>query len=357
MSCPGKETKMKKGISAVMIVENEVEFIQKCLDSIYETVDEVCVYLDCHSSDGTREVLEACDKVRIKENVYSRESEEFNFSKARNESLKMAKYSWSFYIDGDEVLKNDPKEVRKVILNAPENVVWLIVVKQTVNSVVPAELTQHRIFPTRKGVFYEGAVHNQIRWSNKELVEGNLDIVIDHLGYGSNAKHERRMERTKKILADETKRIEEEGASLVDYYNLVKMSMAIGDDLKAFEFVTDGLPVFMKADEKEQYSVHRFLLTSVRCMMRLGMWDGIRELLELHMKIAGELVDSSFLLFTYHYRRGEMVSAFLYGLKYLELLEIEQSKPVRFETTLLYKTLVKEKVNMLQIYLGERLTI
>jgi len=348
---------MKHGISVSMIVENEIEFIQDCLDSIYELADEIVVYLDCHSDDGTREVLEKCDKVRIIENKYDRNIAQFDFSKSRNDCLKKLKYDWTFIIDGDEYLNSDAKMIREFLMNSEPSVIFLCEVKQEANSLVPAELTQHRIFPTKQGVYYEGEVHNQVRWPKDKMIEGNLNVVIGHTGYGSNSKFERRMKRTRTILEETVARVEEDGAEMVDYYNLLKMSMAVGEDERALSFGQDGMKIYMESDPSMQRTMHRFLLTLVRCMIRLGKWKGANEILEIHAGVAGELVDSSFLFFVYHYHEGEMISAMLHGLKYLELLEIERLTPVRFETTLIYKQFVKEKVQMLIYFINERLEL
>lgn len=348
---------MKKGVSVAMIVENEVECIEESINSVYEIADEIVVYLDCHSNDGTREILEKFDKVRIKVNDYDRDIMPFHFGKCRNESLKMAKYEWTIILDGDEKITTPAKDVREFLMHQPLDAVFLCEIKQSMGSMIPVEFTQHRIFPTKKGVYYDKEVHNQIVWDRKRLAEASVPVVFDHIGYGNPEKMKRRLERTKLMIAEVSTKVSEEGGDVEDYYNLLKMNMAVRDYEKAYEWGQEGLGTFMKSQIEIQIGRHRFLLTLARCMMQLGKWEGAKQLLDMHMGLAGEMVDSAFLNFAYHYRQGEFISAFLNGLKYIELIEIERLNPIWFENSLVYQKFVDQKVKMLAILINERLVL
>ena len=83
-------------VSACVVAKNEELFIEKCLKSIVNVVDEIIV-LDTGSEDKTIEIAEKYAK------VYNYELGD-DFSKARNESMSYANGEWIFIIDADEEL-------------------------------------------------------------------------------------------------------------------------------------------------------------------------------------------------------------------------------------------------------------
>ena len=83
-------------VSACIIAKNEELFIEKCLKSIINVVDEIIV-LDTGSEDRTIELAEKYAK------VYTYEWKD-DFAKARNESMSYANGEWIFIIDADEEL-------------------------------------------------------------------------------------------------------------------------------------------------------------------------------------------------------------------------------------------------------------
>lgn len=86
---------MKIKVSTCMIVKNEEQFLDKCLESVKRFSDEIIV-VDTGSTDKTVEIAKKhTDKIYHFEWVN-------DFSKARNYSMSFAKNKWIFIIDGDE---------------------------------------------------------------------------------------------------------------------------------------------------------------------------------------------------------------------------------------------------------------
>jgi glycosyltransferase involved in cell wall biosynthesis len=106
---------MRAPVSACLIVRNESARIRQCLQSIRPYVEEICV-VDTGSTDGTWDLLRAdfqrsglVDKVsqfldcNEEPSIHSPIAD---FSKAREESFKLATQPWVVWVDGDDVLIN-----------------------------------------------------------------------------------------------------------------------------------------------------------------------------------------------------------------------------------------------------------
>lgn len=96
-------------ISLCIITKNEELFLEQCLNSVKELVDEIIV-VDTGSSDKTKEIAQ-----KFTNKVYDFEWCD-DFSKARNESLKYATKDWILVLDADEsISKEDHKRIRSLI--------------------------------------------------------------------------------------------------------------------------------------------------------------------------------------------------------------------------------------------------
>ncbi len=87
----------KPTISLCMIVKNEEQNIEKCLNSVKEAVDEIII-VDTGSTDGTKEIAS-----KFTDKIYDFEWCD-DFSAARNESIKHATCDWVFILDADEII-------------------------------------------------------------------------------------------------------------------------------------------------------------------------------------------------------------------------------------------------------------
>lgn len=87
-------------ISLCMIVKNEEKILKRCLDSIYDLVDEIII-VDTGSTDNTKSVaLEYTDKIYDFEWVD-------DFSKARNYSFSKCTKDYIYVADADEYLTEE----------------------------------------------------------------------------------------------------------------------------------------------------------------------------------------------------------------------------------------------------------
>ena len=90
-------------ISLCMIVKNEEKVLERCLDSIYDLMDEV-VIVDTGSTDRTMEIAK-----RYTKNIY-RFAWVNDFSAARNFAFSRASCEYIYSADADEVLNEENRE-------------------------------------------------------------------------------------------------------------------------------------------------------------------------------------------------------------------------------------------------------
>ncbi len=96
-------------ISLCMITKNEEHFLEQCLNSVKELVDEIII-VDTGSTDQTKEIAS-----KFTDKIYDFQWCD-DFSAARNESLKHAAKDWILVLDADEVIsKQDHPKIIQLI--------------------------------------------------------------------------------------------------------------------------------------------------------------------------------------------------------------------------------------------------
>ena len=84
-------------ISLCMIVKNEEDVLERCLDSVADLVDEI-VIVDTGSTDSTREIA-----ARYTDKIFDFPWRD-DFAAARNESFAHASMDYCMWLDADDVL-------------------------------------------------------------------------------------------------------------------------------------------------------------------------------------------------------------------------------------------------------------
>jgi glycosyltransferase involved in cell wall biosynthesis len=104
-----------------ILTRNNAPHLRSCLDSL-KMFDEVIVH-DGYSTDGTREIAQNYDNVRLMDQnkaYLDAENRITDFASMRNESLQAAKYDWIFMVDGDEEVAAELIAEVKEIVEANE---------------------------------------------------------------------------------------------------------------------------------------------------------------------------------------------------------------------------------------------
>ncbi|RPF47746.1 glycosyltransferase involved in cell wall biosynthesis [Hydrogenoanaerobacterium saccharovorans] len=185
-------------LSLCMIVKDEEKYIEKCLNSVADAVDEIII-VDTGSTDHTLDIAK-----RFNPKIFSYKWDD-NFSNARNEALKKATGDWILVLDADEVVyKDDLKILTEKIQTTKANGLTLVFHNLT-NENSEEFYNMHtglRLFKN-KTFHYEGAIHEQlvpIRKSIDFQIE-LTDIRVLHYGYLlSNLIHKNKHERNIPII-------------------------------------------------------------------------------------------------------------------------------------------------------------
>ncbi len=190
-----KSLENKATVSACMIVKNEEVLLPGCLESIRNWVDEIII-VDTGSTDRTVEIAESYGA-----KVYFREWDG-DFSAARNYSLSKATCDWIFVIDADEEFVQEDISMLRQGLNQNE---YRIVAIDVLNvnkdtGATTSFLPSNRFFRRAANFYYDGIVHNQLRFERGEVIL-RAGIRLNHYGYDlSRDIMKKKLARSKELL-------------------------------------------------------------------------------------------------------------------------------------------------------------
>ncbi|MEI6154990.1 MAG: glycosyltransferase, partial [Deltaproteobacteria bacterium] len=189
-------------ISLSMIVKNESECLERCLESVLPLVDEM-VIVDTGSTDGTPDIARQCGA-----HVYSFPWND-DFSAARNFALSKVKGEWTLVMDADEVIAQRDIDKIKALLGSGRADAYRLVLRNYVADAnyantqpnpkdyqegngypafIPVPLI--RIFRTGPDIRFEGCVHETLDSSlvraGKRVADSG--IPIHHYGKAMTAR-------------------------------------------------------------------------------------------------------------------------------------------------------------------------
>jgi glycosyltransferase involved in cell wall biosynthesis len=185
-------------ISLCMIVRDEAENVERCLESVRGVVDEINV-IDTGSSDGTVELLRRLGG-RVSETEWRDD-----FSEARNASLAMAGGDWALILDADEELSTDgarraleafaashPRAIGRVLLSNIEGPGC---------EGAGSDLDISRFFPLGQGFSFSGRVHEQVVGEEEGVPRFDTGVRVLHHGYQARTIDARsKLERNRRLL-------------------------------------------------------------------------------------------------------------------------------------------------------------
>ena len=230
---------MTNEISLCMIVKNEEENLQRCLNSIYDMVDEIII-VDTGSTDKTVDIAK---KFGAKVHYVKWNN---NFSEARNESLKYASKDWILILDADDEFYMEDRKTFKVLLdsNLDEKAIYYFeTLSYYGNSIQNGDIAVNinpRLFKNNRGIHYEGEIHNQLVFVQGEYNAICDSIKIHHYGYLDNmiiSKDKRN--RNISILK---KQIKNNINKAFAYFNL-------GNEYSSLDDTTNALECYYKSYE------------------------------------------------------------------------------------------------------------
>ena len=162
-----------------MIVRNEERFLDDCLRSIAEVVDEI-VIVDTGSVDRTLEIARSYP-VRLFERAW-----DGDFSAARNVALAHATGDWILYIDADERLGAGMGDGALQAALDPSAVACRVLLHPKVGSTPYHEV---RLFRRDERIRFRGIIHEAVLPDIHDVAAGDGSIIADsdvhlyHVGY------------------------------------------------------------------------------------------------------------------------------------------------------------------------------
>ncbi len=190
-------------ISACLIVKDEIDYIEKCLQSLKQYVDEICV-VDTGSTDGTIEILQ-----KYECSIYHFDWCD-DFAKARNFCLENAKHDWVLSIDADEHIREfNIDEVRKFATD--KNVKKIGKIKMLLPSGNHINVTSENIprFFNKKYIKFDRPIHEYLVPAGKYFIPQYIELPISAYHYGyltevyeKKSKNEKYENLLKKCLLD-----------------------------------------------------------------------------------------------------------------------------------------------------------
>ena len=201
------------GISLCMIVKNEEKNIAKCLNAVKAIADEIII-IDTGSTDKTKEIAKSFNA-----SIFDFKWQN-DFSKARNFSLSKAAKEWILILDADEVIANEDLAKIGELTRTKEHLGYLFLTKNYTNNTsiagfIPSKGKETksffgwfpsykvRLFPNKKGILFEGVVHelvdDSIIKTKGKIVK--VDIPIHHYQLDYKEKQGLYLELAKKKAA------------------------------------------------------------------------------------------------------------------------------------------------------------
>lgn len=162
-------------ISLCMIVKNEENVIERCINTVKDIVDEIII-VDTGSEDNTKEKIK-----KYNAKIYDFTWRD-DFAAARNFAFSKASMDYILWLDADDVLEKKDQDKLKLLkknINRKVDVVsMLYVLSADENNKPLVSLRRNRLVKREKNFLWIGKVHEYLD------VHGNImqaDIAIRHL--------------------------------------------------------------------------------------------------------------------------------------------------------------------------------
>lgn len=194
---------MSKLLSVCMIVKDEEEVLERCLNNLSGLADEIII-IDTGSTDRTKEIA----------SHYTQHVYDFtwcsDFSEARNESLKYATSKWVLVLDADEYIEtSDIPSIREFLQNEtplPSTIHSISVVSFIGESIRKGSLSEGaigRLIPNHFGIKFYRPIHEQLcSAEGVSLLSKRAPITVYHTGYlQSTMSQKDKSTRNKQIFA------------------------------------------------------------------------------------------------------------------------------------------------------------
>lgn len=301
-----------------MIVKNEEEFIDQCLKSVRDLVDEIII-VDTGSTDRT---IEICQKHGASIYPYTWND---HFAEARNFGINKAKSDWILWLDADEELEFGHKDLlQNTLANTQANMLLLPVMNYSGES-FPVNYNeaflyyQPRIFRNHVGIQFHNRIHETPMFpkeneSSNSITE--LEIPIHHYGYIQDISNKRNKEHRNLNLLQ--KEYQTPNHSPWIEYHLASEHYRQGNYHVAFEYLNESILRFLTNGKLPPAIIYRL---KYDILLKTDSIDGALAGIEKAISIYPDYVDLHFLKGFIHFHHQDYKEALSCFEKCLELGE------------------------------------
>lgn len=203
-------------ITLCMIVKNEDTFLEKCLSSVQNFVNEIII-VDTGSTDQTIEIAK-----QFHAKIYHYQWDN-HFANARNRGLTKATGEWILWLDADECLDvKDPEKHKIAIKKKTANILSLPITNLIGNHVSDSNQAtythyQPRLFRNHRGIRFIHRIHETLDGDTKQMTADTLNLPILHYGYIREVTIQKnKSSRNKKLL--ELERSKSQHSPWIEYH-------------------------------------------------------------------------------------------------------------------------------------------
>ena len=266
---------MNNSISLCMIVKNEIDCLERAIDSVSGLVDEIAI-VDTGSTDGTWELVQTLAHRHVQIEWPD------HFGQARNVALDLAQSDWVLILDGDEVLSEGHDALRDAAART-DLLAGELKIRNDMGDGSSGEFWACRFFRRRNDIRWEGRIHEKVL-SDIQLVINKeagwkvqrLDSTIEHHGYRPEIFEKRgKAERNVRLLQAALEALPASAPLSKRVYTQYKLATALGMGPAGVRYLLGAAQMLMSASE-EQLSTSplaaEILVSASQAWTRSGEW-------------------------------------------------------------------------------------
>lgn len=271
-------------ISLCMIVKNEEDMLQRCLESVQGLADEIII-VDTGSTDRTKEIAKQFTK-----NVF-----DFtwvnDFAAARNESIRHARGEWILILDADEFVQKDKHAELKHFLknfSEPGNQCFLLQIYNFMgegNSQI-SQSTAARLFRNYQGIHYRHPLHEQLVTDTEEIVLREMPFIIYHSGYLESVMTNKGKSGRNLTILNKMKS-EDNRSDPYFFFILGNEYLSLNRIEEAADMYTASFEQTKSTDSWLPYLLERYIKT----LIQLSQWDKVIPLVDEGIRLWPERTD------------------------------------------------------------------
>jgi glycosyltransferase involved in cell wall biosynthesis/cytochrome c-type biogenesis protein CcmH/NrfG len=318
MSAKNEKIQKEPTISCCMIVKNEEAFLEACLVSVKNFVDEIII-VDTGSTDNTVDIAR-----RFTDRIYFHPWEG-SFSTARNQALQYAGCDWILQIDGDEELvEGSGVRLRQTVREAGEaDAILLNIISVYSGGRKTARHNFERLFRNNGVIHYESIVHNRVVG---QTCTKPSKIELMHYGYNvEEKKSNEKFVRTVDLLK---RQIRETPDDPMPHHYLGTSYLSKGMHKECVEESTLAIRLAERQGNKDSIylSTHH---NAAFAFFHLGEYKNTRDYSLRALKKFPDHLDSLFMMTMLSAEDKQWNDLLRYGLRFLELREESENNPER----------------------------